>query len=66
MALLSQAGVAVGLALAASKTLENNGLHESALLVMGVTTATTFLIMLIGPIMAKIALFKSGETNMDK
>jgi len=62
--LLSQAGVAIGLALAAAAALEKIGLHQSALQVMGVMTATTFIIMLVGPILAKIALEKAGETNV--
>jgi Kef-type K+ transport system membrane component KefB len=61
--LLSQAGVAIGLALAASTALEEIGLIEESKQVMGVMTATTFLIMLIGPILAKIALVKAGETH---
>jgi Kef-type K+ transport system membrane component KefB len=64
LALMSQAGVAVGLALAASKTLEKQGFHMEAVQVISVITATTFLVMIVGPIMAKIALFKSGETNV--
>ncbi len=62
--LLSQAGVAIGLALAAAKTLEEMNLHTEAAQVMGVMTATTFLIMLVGPVMAKIALFKAGEATL--
>jgi len=64
LALMSQAGVAVGLALAAAKTLENQGFHERSVQLISAITATTFIVMLIGPIMAKIALFKSGETNV--
>jgi len=64
LALMSQAGVAVGLALAASKALEEHGFHSQAIQIISVITATTFIVMLIGPIMAKIALFKSGETNV--
>ncbi|RLC52934.1 MAG: sodium:proton exchanger [Candidatus Cloacimonadota bacterium] len=62
--LLSQAGVAIGLALAASTALEELGMQLEAKQVMGVMTATTFIIMLIGPIMAKIALVKAGETHV--
>jgi len=62
--LLSQAGVAIGLALAASSSLEKMGLVHEAKQIMGVMTATTFLIMLIGPILAKIALVKAGETHV--
>ena len=66
LALMSQAGVAVGLALAASKVLEQNGLHIQSVQLISSITATTFIVMLIGPIMAKIALFKSGETNVSQ
>lgn len=62
--LLSQAGVAIGLALATSASLEKLGYHEYATQIIGVMTATTFIIMLIGPILAKIALFKAGETHV--
>jgi len=61
--LLSQAGVAIGLALAASNSLTEIGLKKYATQVMGVMTATTFLIMLVGPVLAKIALVKAGETH---
>jgi Kef-type K+ transport system membrane component KefB len=63
LALMSQAGVAVGLALAAAKALEDSNLPEQAMQVISAITATTFIIMMLGPILAKIALFKSGETN---
>ncbi|MDY6915019.1 MAG: cation:proton antiporter, partial [Candidatus Cloacimonadota bacterium] len=64
LALMSQAGVAVGLALAAAKVLEANGLHNYAIQIMSTITATTFIVMLIGPIFAKVALLKSNETNI--
>lgn len=64
--LLSQAGVAIGLALAAATALEELGLIAEAKQVMGVMTATTFLIMLVGPILAKIALVKAGETHVEE
>ncbi len=64
LALMSQAGVAVGLALAASKALEQYNFHMQAIQVISVITATTFIVMVVGPIMAKLALFKSGETNV--
>lgn len=65
LTLLSQAGVAIGLALAAAATLEKMDLHNEAAQIMGVMTATTFLIMLIGPVLAKIALFKAGEATKE-
>ena len=59
--LLSQAGVAIGLALSAAKALEKlNYVHE-ANQVIGVMAATTFIIMLFGPVITKIALVKAGE-----
>lgn len=64
LALMSQAGVAVGLALAASKVMEKAGFHLEAVQIISVITATTFIVMVVGPIIAKIALFKSGETNV--
>jgi Kef-type K+ transport system membrane component KefB len=64
LALFSQAGVAIGLALAAAKSLERYGLHDYANEIISVITATTFIVMLIGPVFAKIALFKSGEARV--
>ncbi|MCK4358744.1 MAG: cation:proton antiporter [Candidatus Cloacimonetes bacterium] len=61
--LLDQAGVAIGLALAASKTLEKIGFIEYGIQIMSTITATTFIVMLIGPIFLKYALFKSGEAK---
>lgn len=63
LALFSQAGVAVGLALAAAKVLHAKGDHELAEYLLSSITATTFIVMLIGPIFAKIALLKSGEAK---
>ncbi len=64
LALFSQAGVAVGLALAVSKELEELNYHHEAVQIMSVITATTFIVMLVGPLFAKIALFKSGEAGV--
>jgi len=61
--LFSQAGVAIGLALSASKALEQIGLHIYANQIISTITATTFIVMLIGPIFVKYALFKSGEAK---
>ena len=63
--LLDQAGVAIGLALAASKTLENLGMTSYAEQILSTVTATTFLVMLVGPIFLKWALYKSGEAMAD-
>ena len=61
--LLSQAGVAIGLSLAAAKSLEKLHHHAEAVQVISVMTATTFIIMLIGPIVVKWALIKAGEAK---
>ncbi len=61
--LLSQAGVAIGLSLAAAKSLEKLHHHNEAVQVISVMTATTFIIMLIGPIVVKWALIKAGEAK---
>ena len=63
LALFSQAGVAVGLALAAAKVLHERGDHNLAEYLLSSITATTFIVMLIGPIFAKFALLKSGEAK---
>lgn len=65
LTLLSQAGVAIGLALAATHALEKMGMHTEANQIIGVMTATTFIIMLIGPVLAKVALFKAGEAKVE-
>ncbi|MCF7918531.1 MAG: cation:proton antiporter [Candidatus Cloacimonetes bacterium] len=59
--LLSQAGVAIGLALSAAQSLRVLSYSHEADQIMGVMAATTFLIMLFGPIITKIALVKAGE-----
>ena len=61
--LLSQAGVAIGLSLAAAKSLEKLHHHKEAVQVISVMTATTFIIMLVGPIVVKWALIKAGEAK---
>lgn len=62
--LLSQAGVAIGLSIAASKYLMSAGYEEEAKLVTSVMTITTFLIMLIAPNFVKYGLIKSGEAKI--
>jgi Kef-type K+ transport system membrane component KefB len=59
--LLSQAGVAIGLALGAVQLLEEAKLNAYANQVINIMTSTTFLIMLIGPALVKIGLKKAGE-----
>jgi len=62
--LLSQAGVAIGLSIAASKYLMAEGYEDQAKLVTSVMTMTTFLIMMIAPNFVKYGLFKSGEAKI--
>ncbi len=59
--LLSQAGVAIGLSLGASKILIDMHMNEQAAQVISVMTASTFLIMLVGPVLVKYGLGKAGE-----
>ncbi|MCD4783061.1 MAG: cation:proton antiporter [Candidatus Eremiobacteraeota bacterium] len=63
--LLSQAGVAIGLAIEASHSFRNispEGEHL-ATLVMSVIAATVFVFEIIGPYFAKYAIFKAGEVD---
>lgn len=61
--LLSQAGVAIGLTLGAANILTSLNLQYQAAQVISVMTASTFLIMLIGPILVKYGLNKANELN---
>lgn len=62
--LLSQAGVAIGLSLGAAKILNDMNLSSQATQVISVMTASTFLIMLIGPVLVKYGLNKAGELRL--
>jgi Kef-type K+ transport system membrane component KefB len=61
--LLSQAGVAIGLALASASRFSKLGDEGAALgsLVINVITATTFLVQIIGPIFVKFAINRADE-----
>jgi len=61
LALLPQAGVAIGLALSLQK---HEGMEEFAPIILNVVIATTFIHEMIGPIFTKIALEKSGEAEV--
>ncbi len=63
LALLSQAGVAIGLALASSTRFSELGPkgEDLAELVLTVITATTFVVQLIGPVLVKVAVTRAGE-----
>jgi len=61
--LLSQAGVAVGLAISTGTRFLSYGEEGAALgvLIINVITASTFLIQIIGPICVKLAITRAGE-----
>jgi Kef-type K+ transport system membrane component KefB len=61
--LLSQAGVAIGLALSVAHRFDAYG-QEGAQLgttVINVITATTFVVQIVGPVMLKFAIARAGE-----
>ena len=66
--LLSQAGVAIGLALECDHRFTAHGEAGKALgsLVISVITATTFVVQIIGPIFVKLAITRAGEIGMAK
>ncbi|MFN2235235.1 MAG: hypothetical protein ACK2U1_13495 [Anaerolineales bacterium] len=63
--LFSQAGVAMGLALASSARFSEYGEEGQSLseLVINVITATTFIVQIIGPIAVKFAITRAGEVG---
>ncbi len=68
LALFSQAGAAIGLAIAASNDFANAGPEGAAfgLRVLNIITATTFVVQIIGPTLTKIAVFKAGEARLPR
>ncbi len=66
LGLLSQAGVAIGLALASASRFSELGEEGIALgnLIINVITATTFVVQIIGPIFVKFAISRAGEVGM--
>ncbi|MBN1284562.1 MAG: cation:proton antiporter [Anaerolineae bacterium] len=65
LALLSQAGVAIGLSLSIAHRFDAYGAEGEALgrLVINVITATTFVVQILGPIMVKRAIVRAGEVG---
>jgi Kef-type K+ transport system membrane component KefB len=63
LGLLSQAGVAIGLALASSNRFAAYGPEGESLghLIINVITATTFVVQIIGPICVRLAISRAGE-----
>jgi Kef-type K+ transport system membrane component KefB len=66
--LFSQAGVAIGLALASAARFSDLGDEGKALgsLIINVITATTFIVQIIGPIFVKFAVTRAGEVGKAK
>jgi len=66
--LLSQAGVAIGLALESARRFSAYGEDGKALgsLIINVIAATTFVVQIIGPIFVKIAIGRAGEIGQAK
>lgn len=62
IALVPQAGVAIGLALALQK---HAGFENIAPIILNIAIATTLIHEIIGPFMTKFALKKSGEIDKD-
>ena len=65
LGLLSQAGVAVGLAINTGTRFLAYGAQGEELgqLIINVITASTFLVQIIGPICVKIAITRAGEVG---
>ena len=65
LGLLSQAGVAIGLAISAADRFAAYGPAGAALgqTVLNVITATTFVVQIVGPIMVKVAITRAGEVG---
>ena len=63
LGLLSQAGVAIGLALASASRFASYGEEGKVLgsLIINVITATTFVVQIVGPICVKLAISRAGE-----
>jgi Kef-type K+ transport system membrane component KefB len=63
LGLLSQAGVAIGLALASASRFSAYGEEGQLLgaLIINVITATTFVVQIVGPICVKLAISRAGE-----
>ena len=61
--ILSQAGVAIGLALLASHKLATLGMPELGSLVITTIAATTVIFEIIGPLSARFAIIRAGEAR---
>jgi Kef-type K+ transport system membrane component KefB len=63
LGILSQAGVAIGLALLASHKLSAMGMDELGSLIITTIAATTVIFEIIGPLAARFAIIRSGEAR---
>ena len=68
LGLFSQAGVAIGLAIAAAKDFSAAGPEGAALgsLIINTITATTFVVQMIGPSLTRLAVFRAGEARVKR
>ncbi|MDD3625954.1 MAG: cation:proton antiporter [bacterium] len=66
--LMSQAGVAIGLAISAYHHLYDLGpeAREFGITIINLITATTFVVLIVGPIFVKYAIKKSGEIRVQE
>lgn len=65
LGILSQAGVAIGLSLLAAHKLEIMGLEDLAAVVVTTIAATTVIFEIIGPMSARFAILRAGESNVE-
>jgi len=63
LGILSQAGVAIGLALLASQKFTSLGMPEVGTFVVTTIAATTVVFEVVGPLSARIAITRSGEAR---
>ncbi len=69
LGILSQAGVAIGLALVAKEQFDAMGIPEAGRIgseLIVAITATSIIFEVVGPILTKIALSRTGEINRDE
>jgi Kef-type K+ transport system membrane component KefB len=64
LGILSQAGVAIGLALLASHKLSSLGMPELGSLLITTIAATTVVFEIIGPLSARYAIIRAGEARV--
>lgn len=65
LGILSQAGVAIGLALLASHKLASMGMADVGTLIVTTIAATTVVFEIIGPLAARFAIIRAGEARKE-